>query len=134
MSLKLSTAAKNVAANAVAGHANGAGRAYIQIRSGSRPTSPDSTATGTLLATIQMQTTAFGSAVTGIASANGTPLTGTIVASGTAGWFRLCRGNGAAVADGTITGTGDGGDIEMDVPTLVSGGTVSIQAFSLSQL
>lgn len=133
MSLVLSTTAKNAALAAIGSHLNGAGRAYVEIRSGTRPATPDTTATGTLLATVQLQTTAFGSPVSGVMTAAGLPLNGTIVASGTAAWFRIYRGNGAVVMDGDISATGDGGDLELDNLSLVAGGVAAFQTFAIGQ-
>ena len=134
MTLAYSTIAKNAAANAIASLINSAGRGYVQLRTGAKPATPDTAVSGTLLATFTLQTTSFSDAVGGVISANGLPLTGNIVASGTAGWFRVFKGNGAAVLDGTITITDGGGDMEIDNLTFVSGGTVSVQALSFNQV
>lgn len=133
MTLSYSTIAKNATANALAAAISAAGRGYVQIRSGSRPATADTAVTGTLLATITLTTTAFSDAVGGLITANGVPLTANVVASGTASWFRVYKGNGVAVLDGSVSETGGDGDMQIDNLTFVSGGTVSLQAFSLTQ-
>lgn len=131
--MRLSTSAKNASANAVADFMDGSGQAMIKIYTGSQPSSANDTATGTLLATITLQSVAMGDSSSGIASANGLPLSASIANSGTAGWFRVLRGNGASVFDGDITGLGDGGVMELDNIEFIAGGTITIQTFNLTQ-
>ena len=131
--MRLSTSAKNASADAVADLMDGSGSAMIKVYTGSQPSSANDTATGTLLATITLQTVAMGASSSGIASANGLPLSAAIGNSGTAGWFRVLRGNGDKVFDGDITALGDGGVMELDNIELIAGGTITIQTFNLTQ-
>lgn len=68
---------------------------FIDIYSGSKPTSPDNAPNGTLLVTVSNAGTATGltwsaTAPAGVISKNGAETwSGTIAASGTAGWFRI---------------------------------------------
>lgn len=95
------------------------------IRSGTRPTLPTDTATGTLLATVTLIKPAFGTSATGTAALTD-PASVNAAASGTASWFRAFDGNGAARFDGTVTATGGGGELTLSTTTIVSGQPVDI--------
>jgi hypothetical protein len=101
----------------------------IEIRSGSKPATPETAATGTLLATV---------AISGSFTSSGGVLTAadpasvSIVATGTAGYFRLKTSGGTAKVDGTVTATGGGGDMTLSSTSLVSGGTVDLGVPSLT--
>jgi hypothetical protein len=58
---------------------------------------------------------------------------GTAVATGTAGWFRVESSSGSRWYDGAITATGAGGDIELTSTSITSGQTVSVATFSITQ-
>jgi len=103
----------------------GAGAGTIQIRSGTRPATPTTTATGTLLATVTLVDPAFGSATAGVATI-ADPAGVTAAATGTASWFRGFDSTGAAVCDGSVTATGGGGDLTLASTSVVSGTTVDI--------
>jgi hypothetical protein len=110
------------------------GTGSIEIRSGTRPTSANDAATGTVLATVVLQTTAFGAATNGTATLNDPPAV-TGVAAGTATWFRALDGAGATVMDGSVVATGDTGDLQLATTSIsvgltvdITGGTVSMPA------
>lgn len=103
----------------------GAGAGTIQIRSGTRPADPATTATGTLLATVTCADPAFGSASSGVATITD-PAGVTAAATGTASWFRALDSNSAACFDGSVTATGGGGDLTLSSTSIVSGTTVDI--------
>ena len=127
MATRLPTAARNNACDAVVDLLDaGAGAGTLKIYSGSQPASANDAATGTLLATITLADPAFGAASTGVATLAGTPLSGTGVAAGTAGWARLADSTGATVLDGSVTATGGGGQIELATTTISVGVTVQI--------
>jgi hypothetical protein len=119
MSISISAAAAQAMAAALATDI-GSG-STIEIRTGGKPATPETAATGTLLATV---------AVTGSFSASGGTLTAAdpasvaVVASGTAGYFRVKTSGGTAKVDGTV-GT-SGTDMVLDNAALVSGGTVNL--------
>lgn len=125
MTVFISGAARNAAANAVAALIDGgAAGGTLQIRSGSQPAGPDSTATGTLLAELTLADPSFGAASGGVAIAAGTPLTVTAVASGTASWFRILDSNGVAVVDGSVGVSG--ADLIVNTVTVSTGLDVEI--------
>lgn len=103
----------------------GTGAGTIEIRSGTRPANPDTTATGDVLAVITLEDPAFGSASNGVATLND-PAPVTAVADGTATWFRAYDGDGSAVFDGDVGVTGSGADLELATTSITTGLTVDI--------
>ena len=91
MATRLSIAAQNAAANAIAVLPDADVPAgTIQIRTGAQPATANDPATGTLLATFTLNDPAFGSAVAGVATLDVTP-----------GFdhYRCGGGNGGVVSD-----------------------------------
>lgn len=126
MAWGLSTAARNAACDAVVDLIDGgAGAGTMEIRSGTRPATPATTATGTLLATVTFADPAFGSAATGVATVSD-PAAVTAAATGTATWCRIKDSNAAAVLDGDVTATGGGGDVTLASTSISSGQSVDI--------
>lgn len=121
MALTVTVAASDAMGDALA-TAIGSG-ADIQIRTGSKPATPETTATGTLLATVDVSG-AFTS--TGGVLTSADPASVTIAATGTAGYFRLLTSTGTAILDGTVTATGGGGDMELATVALSSGATLDL--------
>jgi hypothetical protein len=119
--MALTVAAASADAMGVALATNIGAAATIEIRTGSKPATPETTVTGTLLATV---------AISGSFTSSGGVLTAadpasvSVVATGTAGYFRLKKSGGTAVLDGTI-GT-SGADMNLTTTSLVSGGTVDL--------
>lgn len=126
MAIRLPTASRNAAADAVVDRTDSGGAGSIEIRTGSQPASANDAATGTLLVAIPLAATAFGSASNGTASLAGVPLSGTAVADGTAGWFRMLNGSGQTVLDGSVSTPGGGGDLQLATTTITTGLTVTI--------
>jgi hypothetical protein len=127
MATRLATATRNACCDSVVDLLDaGSGAGTIKIYSGSQPASANDAPTGTLLCTITLADPAFGAASTGVATLAGTPLSGTGVAAGTAGWARLADSAGATVMDGSVTATGGGGQVELATTTISVGVTVQI--------
>lgn len=136
MTIRLSAAARNAAANAVVDLIDIGTTGRIEIRTGAKPATPDTAATGTLLATIDLVDPAFGNAAAGVATLLGTPYTAAFVAGGTAGWFRVYDGTAVTrlpVFDGDITATGGGGDMQLSNTTIASGVDLLITGTSYTQ-
>ena len=130
--LRLATTARNAAADAVVDLLDaGAGAATIQIRSGTQPADPQTTATGTLLATVTLSDPAAGNAATGAATISD-PASVTGVAAGTATWARFLDSNSAAVMDCDVTATGGGGSITLSTTTISVGVTVDMGAITFT--
>jgi hypothetical protein len=133
LATRISTASRNAAANAIAALPDlGPGAGTVKVYTGSQPATGDAAETGTLLATFTLADPAFGSASSGVVSANSTPRNTTGVADGTAGWFRMEDSTGANILDGSVTATGGGGQMELNTTTISTGVSVSLTALTVT--
>lgn len=133
MVTRIATSARNAAAAAVGLLLDaGSGAGYIEIRTGAQPATPNTAATGTLLATLPLSDPAFGAAATGVITANAITPDSTADASGTAGWFRAYDSSGAAVIDGTVTVSGGGGDMILSSVAVIAGGVVTVSSWTIT--
>ena len=119
----IDTAATDAATTAFATTAGAA--TTLEIRTGVKPTTPETAASGTLLATVMI------GAWTGTSNGSGNVTAGdpggvTISASGDAGYFRLKTSGDTALMDGDIANTG--ADLNLDDIALVAGGTLNLGA------
>lgn len=122
MGFRSSTSLRNAIVDAFRTLLDIGANAKIEIRDGTQPATPNTTATGTLLATFTLNDPSFGAATAGVITLSVAPaLTTTGVAAGTAGWFRAMDSTNAAVADGTVSATGGGGQIELNTTTVSVG-------------
>lgn len=136
MAYTIGTGERNAAANSHSQRIYDA--AVMEIRSGAPP-GPDAAASGTLLASISLPADAHAAAAAGSAAKQGTWSDTSADAGGTAGHFRIRQSgdaNGADAAsnraEGTVTATGGGGDLELDNPVLAAGQAVEITTFPVS--
>jgi hypothetical protein len=99
--LKTSIVSRNAELNALATLAN---TGYIRVYDGSQPASPETAvSTQTLLAELRFGATAFGSAASGVITANAITDDSDINATGTASWFRVLESDGTTVLwDGSV--------------------------------
>lgn len=95
----------------------------IRIYSGSKPSTPETAATGTLLVTIPIAGSFTASAGT-LAAAD--PASASPAASGTAGYFRVLTSGSTAKLDGTVSATGGGGDMQLGSTTVTTGVPVDL--------
>lgn len=95
--------------------------AVIEIRSGTKPATPETAASGTLLVsiTISGSFTSTGGVLTAADPASTAPTAG-----GTAGYFRIKKSGGTAVLDGTV-GT-SGTDMILGSTTITTGVNVDL--------
>ena len=126
--MEITIAARNAAGTALTDLVN---TGSIQIRTGASP-GVDSAATGTLLATLPLSASAFGTWAAGSATANAITQDASADATGTAGYFRALSSGAAAVIDGTITVTGGGGDLELNSVSIVAAATVDITSWVIN--
>lgn len=134
MAIKHSNALRSTRAQATRDAVDGGpGAAVLQIRSGTQPAGPDTTASGTLLASITLNDPAFVESG-GILTIDDSPaLTDASAdATGTASWFRILTSAGTAVLDGSVTATGGGGDLTVSsisfqatAAVTITGGTIT---------
>lgn len=134
MVIRLPTASRNAAVAAVANLVDAdVGAGTIQIRTGAQPATGNDAASGTLLATVTLADPAWSGPAVGVMTLDTTPVLSTVgVAAGTAGWFRMLDNSGDSIMDGSVTGTGGGGDLELNTTTISIGLTVEITAGTLT--
>lgn len=127
--LKYSAVLKNARLDQITTKVGASG--LLRIYDGAQPASPDTAVTTqTKLAELTCNAAAFaGAASGGVLTANAIS-NATAVASGTAAWFRLCKSDGTAVADGTV-GT-SGSDLVIDNTSIASGQTVSCTSLTIT--
>lgn len=131
--LRLATTVRNAKATAaVAALDAGPGPGVIQIRSGAQPATPQTAASGTLLATVTLSDPAGGAATNGVVTITD-PASVTGVAAGTAGWARFQDSAGNACWDTDVTATGGGGGLELSTTTISVGVTVDLGAITYTQ-
>ncbi len=136
MALSFSDALRNARANAITTACDaGSGAAVLEIRTGSKPASPDDAATGTLLASVKLNDPSFGSSSDGVITLDVDPATAdsSADATGTAAHFRIKTSAGTGVVDGTVTATGGGGDLTLNTVSLVSGASVTITSGTITE-
>lgn len=117
----------------------------VKIFSGSAPANCGTADTGTLLATYALNGTSAGAGAAGVFTFNGTttatassssnPISGTFVAAGTAGYFRVYPSAATttnAVIQGTVTVTGGGGDLQIGNVSIASGITLQIFSWTIT--
>ena len=107
---------------------------YLKIYTGSQP-ALDGSLTGTLLVTLTLNATAFGTptASGGIVTAAANAITsGTAGNTGTAGYFALLKSDNSTVV---LTGTVGTSSADLIAPStsITSGATISCSAFQISQ-
>lgn len=108
--------------------------AVLKIFSGAAPANCAAANSGTLLASMALPADWMGAAASGAKSLIGTWQDASADATGTAGHWRLCSSDGATVgAQGTITATGGGGDIELSAVAIVAGQSITITAETLTE-
>lgn len=119
MAISIAAASAQAMGSALA--SNIGASAVLEIRSGSKPATPETAATGTLLVsiTISGSFTSAGGVLTAADPAAVSP-----TASGTAGYFRLKTSGGTAVLDGTV-GT-SGADLNLGSTTITTGVPVDL--------
>lgn len=95
----------------------------IELRSGGKPATADTAATGTLLATVNVVGSFTSTA--GVLTATD-PVSVLPVAAGTAGYFRVLTSGAAPILDGTATASGGGGDLQLGSLTITMGVSVDL--------
>ncbi len=124
--LKPSLAAANLQSSTYVGAVTNS--STLSIYSGTQPTTPETAASGTLLATVTLPASAAMTSNNGVLTAAAIASV-TIATSGVASWFRWAESGGSVVlADGSV-GT-SGSDMNLNSTALSSGATLSITSFT----
>lgn len=111
--------------------------ADLRIYSGTAPANVDASLSGnTLLAQLEMSNPSFGAAVDvtpgARATANAISDDTSADATGTATFFRILDRNNVPRIQGTVTGTGGGGDMEFNSTSIQSGATVRVTSLTVT--
>jgi hypothetical protein len=131
MAIQLSTAARNALLDAIES-AIGAS-AVLKIRSGAAPANCAAADSGTVLATLNLPSDWLAAAASGQKAKSGTWEDTSADAAGTAGHFRIYASDGTTChLQGTVTGTGGGGDLEVDNTSFAAGQAFTITSFTLT--
>jgi stage V sporulation protein SpoVS len=130
MALKYSTTLRNAQLDAITTAVGTSG--ILRIYSGSRPANVAAAITGTLLAELVCNASAFAAAASGgVLTANAIANDSSANASGTASHYRLFQSNGTtAVIDGDVSTSG--ADLNLDNTSINSGQVVSITSFTIT--
>lgn len=131
MAVQLSVAVRNARLDAIETAVGTA--AKLQIWSGSMPASCATAASGTKLLEDTLASDWAANAASGTKSFNGTPIAGTGIAGGTAGYFRIVDNAGTTChMQGTITATAGGGDMTIDNTSIANGQAVNVTGLTLT--
>lgn len=105
--------------------------AQIIIYSGAAPANVGTAATGTLLVQFAGNATAFGAAASAVLTASAVAGVNA-TAAGVAGYYRINTSAGVAVTQGTVTGTGGGGDMILTNTNIASGQAVNFTSLTIT--
>ena len=106
---------------------------FLDIRSGAQPANCAAADTGTELEHMALPSDWMAAASGGTKAKSGT-WTGSADAAGTAGHYRIKNsGDSACHEQGSITGTGGGGDLELDNVSITSGQTITINTLTYTE-
>lgn len=107
--------------------------AVLKIRTGTPPTNITDADSGSVLATLNLDSDWMAAAASGSKAKSGTWSDTSADGTGTAGHFRIYASNGTTQhIQGTITATSGGGDMELDNTSINTGQTVTITTFTLT--
>lgn len=107
----------------------------MEIRTGAPPDNCAAASTGDVLATLQLPSDWMNAASNGQKTKAGTWEDTSADADGTAGHFRIFKSDGeTCMAQGTITETGGGGDMEVNNTDFAAGQSFVISSFTLTAL
>lgn len=131
MTLQYSAAVRNAKLDAVE-TAIGAS-AVLKIRSGAAPANCAAADSGTVLATVNLPSDWMAAASGGVKSKAGTWEDTAADATGTAAHWRLYASDGTTChAQGTVTATGGGGDMEVNNTSFAAGQAFTVTAFGIT--
>lgn len=131
MTIQLSVAARNARLDAI--EAAIGTSAVLKIRTGSAPANCATADSGSVLATLDLQSDWMAAASSGSKAKAGTWEDTSADASGTAEHFRLYASNGTTChMQGTVTATGGGGDMTVDNVVFAAGQQFTVTGFTLT--
>lgn len=132
MALQFSVAVRNARLDAIE-TAVGAS-AVLKIRTGAPPANVAAADTGTVLATLNLPADYMAAAANGSKAKSGTWQDLAADAAGTAAHFRIYASDGTtAHAQGTVTATSGGGDMEVDNTVFAVGQVFTVTSFTINE-
>lgn len=130
MALDIADAVRNAMLDAIETEIGTA--AVLKIRTGAPP-GIGAADSGTVLATLTLPSDWMAAASGGSKAKSGTWEDTAADAAGTAGHFRIYKSDGTTQQmEGTVTGTGGGGDMELDNVSIEAGQQITITTFTLN--
>ena len=131
MTLQYSVAVRNARLDAVESTIGTS--AVLKIFDGSKPATCADADAGTVLATCSLPSDWMAAASSGTKAKSGTWEDTSADNTGTADYFRIYASNGTTCGmQGTVTGTGGGGDMEVDNVNFASGQAFSVTSFTIT--
>jgi hypothetical protein len=131
MTIQMSDAVRNALLDAI--EVNIGASAKLKIRTGAQPATCATADSGTVIATLDLDADWMNAAGSGQKTFKGTWTDSSADNPGTAAHFRLYASDGATCGmQGSITATGNGGDMTLDNIVLAAGQSFSITAFTLT--
>lgn len=128
MAIKTSISARDTELDALAVQFN---NGYMRIYTGAQPATPETAASGTLLAELRFNATAFGASSSGVITANAITSDSSADNTGTAGWARCLKSDGTtALMDGDVSTSG--AFVNLNSVAISSGASVSISALTIT--
>ena len=130
MALSFSVAARNAQLDTLTTSVGTSG--YLRIYSGTRPANVAAAITGTLLAELVCNASAFAAAASGgVLTANAIANDSSANATGTATHYRLWKSDGTTgVIDGNVSTSGS--DLNLDNTSIVAGQVVSVTSYTIT--
>lgn len=129
MARQFSTAVRNAVLDAIESTIGTS--AVMKIRSGAAPATVATADSGTVLATLSLPSDWMAAASGGTKAKSGTWEDTSADASGTAAHYRIYASDGTTAHEqGTVTVTGDGGDLTVDTVTFVATQPFSITTYT----
>lgn len=131
MPFQFSTAARNASLDAI--EAAIGTSPILRIRSGAAPANCAAARSGTVLATMNLPADWLAAAAAGSKGLLGTWQDAAADAAGTAGHFEIMDSTGTTChMQGTVTGTGGGGDMEIQNTNIAAGQSITVTAFAIN--
>lgn len=130
MPLQISTTVRNARLDAIESAIGTS--PILKIRSGAIPVNCAAANVGTVLATMTLPADWMGAAASGAKAKLGTWQDASADATGTAAHFRIYDSGGATChLQGTVSATGNGGDLTLVSTSIVAAQVVTVTAFTL---
>jgi len=131
MTVQLAVSTRNARLDAI--ETDGGTSPILKIRTGAPPANCAAADSGTVLVTATLPSDWLAAASSGSKALSGTWQDASADATGTAAHFRVYKSDGTTCQiQGTVTGSGGGGDMELNNASIASTQTVTITSFTLT--